>query len=141
VFDKNHEETMYCFMRIMESKLNLILSKIDQQGIEMATQREIIEAARAQQDLIKAAIASIEANVTEVKQLLAANDVAGAQALLDAIQANSGALVRATLENADLTAAVDAVNGDPAPVIEPAPADEPVPVVEEAPATDPAATE
>ena len=98
-------------------KFYLLMSKLDYMVNMMATQIEIIEAARAEQDLIKAAIASINANVAEVKQLLAANDVAGAQALLDEINANSAALVQATLENADITAAVDAVNGDPAPVV------------------------
>lgn len=110
---------MYFFMRLIESQLDLILSKIDRQGKEMATQKEIIEAARAEQDLIKAALASIDANIKEVRQLLDASDVEGAQALLDEIQSNSEALVRATLENADLTAAVDAVNGDPVPVVDP----------------------
>ena len=80
----------------------------------MATVQEIIEAARAEQNLIKAAIDSIHANVAEVRQLLAVNDVSGAQALLDDIEANSEALVAATLENADVTAAVDAINGNPA---------------------------
>lgn len=43
----------------------------------MATQKEIIEAARAEQDLIKAAWASIDANITEVRQLLAVDAVNG----------------------------------------------------------------
>ena len=79
----------------------------------MATLQQIIEAARAEQDIIKAAVDQTNALVTEVKQLLAANDIAGAQELLDEIQANSAALVAASAENAELTAAVDAVNGDP----------------------------
>lgn len=59
------------------------------------------------------AITQTNALVVEVKQLLASNDIAGAQALLDEIQANSAALVNAAAETAALTAEVDAVNGDP----------------------------
>jgi len=106
---------MYFFMRQTESQLNRILSKLETLETKMPSQKEIIEAARAEQNLIKAALDSIDANINEVKQLLANNDVAGAQELLDEIKANSEALVKATLENADLTAAVDAVNGEPAP--------------------------
>ena len=112
---------MYFFMRQTESKLNRILSKLIIMETNMATIQEIIEAARAEQDSIKAAIDSINANVTEVRQLLEANNIEGAQALLDEIQANSAALVAATLENANVTAAVDAVNGDPQPTTEPTP--------------------
>ena len=103
----------YFFMRQTESQLNRILLKITKLENRMATIQEIVDAARAEQDVIKAAITQTNALVTEVKQLLAANDIAGAQALLDEIQANSAALVNAAAETADLTAAVDAVNGDP----------------------------
>ena len=109
----------YFFMRQTESQLNRILLKLTKLENNMATVQQIIEAARSEQDLIKAAIDSINANVTEVRQLLAANDIEGAQALLDELQQNSAALVAATLENADLTAAVDAVNGEPQPAPEP----------------------
>ena len=103
----------YFFMRQTESQLNRILSKITQLENIMATFQEIVEASRAEQDVIRAAITQTHALVVEVKQLLDANNIAGAQALLDEIQANSAALVNAAAETADLTAAVDAVNGDP----------------------------
>ena len=111
--------TDYFFMRQTESQLNRILLKLTKMENNMATLQEILEATRAEQDLIKAALAQTEALVTEVNQLLAANDIAGAQQLLDDIHANSAALVAAVHENADLTAFVDAVNGDPQPAPEP----------------------
>jgi len=83
----------------------------------MATIQEIMAAAKAEQDVIVAAVTQTKALVTEVKQLLAANDVAGAQELLDSIAANSEALIAAAAETAQTTADVDAVNGDPAPGI------------------------
>jgi len=110
---------MYYFMRQTESQLNRILSKLTLMETNMATLQEIIAAAKAEQDVIKAAIDQTNALVAEVKQLLSANDIEGAQELLDEIQANSAALIAAAAENADLTAAVDAVNGDPQPAPEP----------------------
>jgi len=83
----------------------------------MATIQDIMAAAKAEQDVIVAAVTQTKALVTEVKQLLAANDVSGAQALLDSISANSEALIAAAAETAQTTAAVDAVNGDPVPGI------------------------
>jgi hypothetical protein len=109
----------YFFMSQTESKLIWIISKLSLMETNMASVQEIIAAARAEQDIIKAAVDQTNALVTEVKQLLAANDIAGAQELLDEIQANSAALVAAAAENAGLTAAVDAVNGDPQPAPEP----------------------
>ena len=109
----------YFFMRQTESQLNRILSKITKLENNMATVQEIIVAARAEQDAIKAAVDQTNALVSEVKQLLAANDIAVAQELLDEIQANSAILVAAAAESAELTAAVDAVNGDPQPAPEP----------------------
>lgn len=103
----------YFFKRQTESQLNRILSKLTTMENKMATIQEIIEASREEQDIIKAAITQTNALVVEVKQLLDANDIAGAQELLDEIQANSAALVNAAAETAALTAEVDAVNGDP----------------------------
>lgn len=84
----------------------------------MATVQDIIEASRAQQDVIVAAINSTNALVAEVRQLLALGDIPGAQALLDEIEANSAALVAASVENTEVAQLVDAANGDP--VAEPA---------------------
>ena len=98
--------------------MDIILERFKNLENKMATMKEIMEAARSQQDLIVAAVDQIHALVTEVKQLLDANDVAGAQALLDNIAANSEAIVKVTLEGADVAAAVDAVNGDPVVVDE-----------------------
>lgn len=109
----------YFFMRQTESQLERILSKLSLMETNMATVQEIIEAARAEQDVIKAAVDQTNALVIEVKQLLNANNIEGAQALLDELNANSAILVAAAAENADLTAAVDAVNGDPQPAPEP----------------------
>lgn len=111
--------TDYFFMRQTESVLNRILLKLTKLENNMATIQEIMEATRAEQDLIKAELDQTNALVTEVKQLLEANDIEGAQQLLDDIHANSAALVAAVHENADLTAFVDSVNGDPQPVPEP----------------------
>ncbi len=108
----------YCFMKQTESQLNEILSKINKMETKMATFQEIVDAARAEQDIIIAAINQTNALVAEVKQLLTANDVSGAQELLDTISANSAALISAATEQADLTAEVDAVNGDPEPAVD-----------------------
>jgi len=105
---------MYFFMRQTESQLNGILSKLETLETKMATVQEIIEAARAEQDVIKAATNQTHALVVEVRQLLAAQDIAGADALLAEIQDNTDALIAAAAEQSDLTAEVDAVNGDPA---------------------------
>ena len=117
----------YYFLKQTESQLHTILNKLIVQEIKMATIQEILEATRAEQNLIKAALDKNNALVTEVKQLLAANNIEGAQQLLDDIQANSAALVEAVNENADLTALVDAVNGDP----QPEPETEPEPPITE----------
>jgi hypothetical protein len=89
----------------------IILSKLNEIVNEMATLREIMEAARTEQDAILAANVQTKALMAEVKQLLQSNDVAGAQQLLDDIIANSEALVNAAAEQATLTAEVDAANG------------------------------
>lgn len=107
----------YLFMRETYFQLKMILSQTTKLELKMATLQEIMEATRAEQDLIKAALDQTAALIKEVKQLLDVNDVTGAQALLDDIQANSEALVAAVHENADLTALVDAVNGDPQPAV------------------------
>ena len=101
------------FKGLSESSLNPILNKLTLLEEQMATLQEIIEATRAEQSLITGALASISALVVEVRQLLAANDVAGADQLLADIQANSAALVQAGIENTEVAAMVDAVNGDP----------------------------
>jgi cell division protein ZapA (FtsZ GTPase activity inhibitor) len=98
------------FMWDSDTHIIQLLKKI---GIQMATFQEIVEAARAEQDVIVASINVTNALVKEVKQLLAMGDVPGAQELLDTIAANSAALVAANIENTNVTLAVDAVNAEP----------------------------
>jgi len=102
------------FRGFSEKSVNSLLTKLDILEKQMATIQEIIEATKQEQSLIKSALGSIAALVTEVRQLLAVNDVAGADQLLADIQANSEALVQAGIENTEVAAMVDAVNGDPA---------------------------
>jgi len=98
-------------MRQTESQLTEILLKLNKMEIKMATFQEIIDAARAEQDIILAAVTQTNALVAEVKKLLNANDITGAQELLDSIAANSATLIAAAAEQAKVTAAVDAANG------------------------------
>jgi nitrate reductase beta subunit len=95
-----------------------ILKKLSNLETKMATIQDVIDAATAQQNVIVAAVESINVMVTEVRQLLAQGDNAAADALLAEIAANSQKMVEATLVNTEVAHLVDAVNGDP--VVDPA---------------------
>ncbi len=79
----------------------------------MAGVKEVIDAVRAEQNLIKGALQTIESLVVEAKQLLAQGDLEGLDELLTEVQANSEALVAATLEGSEAAHLLDAANGDP----------------------------
>lgn len=81
----------------------------------MASIQEIIAATKEQQTLIGSTLSSINALITEVRQLLAVGSVEEADAFLAEIQANSQALFDAGVANTEVAALVDAVNGDPSP--------------------------
>lgn len=95
--------------------LDEIIFKLSNLEQNMSLVQDAINAAREEQNVVRAALASIDRLITEVKQLLSMGEVTGAQQLLDEIQANSQALVTATIENTAAANAVDAVNGDPLP--------------------------
>ena len=96
-----------------EKSLNSFLTKLDILDKQMATFQEILQATREQQDIIKSVLFSTEALMKEVRQLLAQNDIAGADALLAEIEANSQALFNANVENTEATVRIDEINGDP----------------------------
>lgn len=79
----------YCFIRQTEYQLNEILSKFNKMETKIATFQEIVDTTRAEQDIIMASILQTNAMANAVaegiKQLLADNDVAGAQKLLNII--------------------------------------------------------
>lgn len=86
---------------------------LNQLELQMASIQEIIAATKEQQTLIGSTVTSINALIAEVRQLLSVGNVAEADAFLAEIQANSLALAEATVENTEVAALVDAVNGDP----------------------------
>lgn len=96
-----------------EKRLDTILLNINKLEQKMATLKEIVEAGRANTDAIKAQLETSHALIVEVRQLLAAGDVPGADQLLADMQAQLPEIQAATLQNTDLAHLVDSVNGDP----------------------------
>lgn len=96
--------------------INCILHKLENLEQKMATLQEIVEAARANTDAMKAQLETSRNLIVEVRQYLAKNDIPGADALLADMEAQLPVIQAATLENTDLAHLVDSVNGDPAPV-------------------------
>ena len=95
--------------------LKEILFKLDKLETKMATLADIKQELTGITDAVAAQHASFDLLVTEVRQLLANKDIAGADALLAEIQADKEAIIAAVDANTALAAEVDAVNGDPVP--------------------------
>lgn len=95
------------------TSIKRIFKQLQILGEEMASIKDIIEAAAAEQSIIKSVLNSTAALVTEVRQLLAAGDIAQADEFLAEIQANSEALFKANTVNTEVASLVDAINGDP----------------------------
>lgn len=87
----------------------------------MASVKEVLDAALAEQDAVIAAINTINSLVEEAKQLIAAQNYEGLDQLLTTIQTNNANLVAATLAGTEQAALLDhaALPNDPT-FIEPA---------------------
>jgi hypothetical protein len=100
---------MYYFMRKMDSNMDLVLHKLSKLEKNMSIVSEALKAAHAEQDLIVAAVTSINTMVASIQASLANGDTEAASALLAEIQVNSEALVAATLAGTDAAHLVDPV--------------------------------
>ena len=96
-----------------DKRVDDILTTLKQLGEQMAGVKEVIEAVRAEQSLIAGALQTIKSLVTEAKQLLEQGNLEGLDELLTEVEANSEALVAATIEGSEAAALLDANNGDP----------------------------
>lgn len=96
-----------------DKRIDDLLSNLNQIGKDMAGVKEVIEAVRAEQNLIAGALQTIKSLVTEAKQLLEQGNLEGLDELLSEVEANSEALVHATIEGSEAAALLDANNGDP----------------------------
>ncbi len=94
-----------------EDQLDVVLSKLNLLGEQMASVQDVIAAVQAEQSLVKSAVESINLLVAEALKLLQANDPAALEALLLEVQANGEALVQATIAGTEAAALVDAANG------------------------------
>lgn len=106
-------------------KITLEINKLTEFERIMATLKEVFDAAKNQQNAIVAALGVFNGLIAEMKELLAANNIEGAQELLDQINDNSAALVAATMEGTPLAdvvtldeiqAAADSVENANAPI-------------------------
>lgn len=96
---------------ITEDQLEVVLSKLNKLGDQMATFQDVLSAVSAQQDVIVASQQATQALVAEVRKLLAANDLSAADALLVEIADNSALLTASIVENTEVASLVDAANG------------------------------
>jgi len=93
--------------------LDILVTKLNFIGINMATLSDIKTEIAGITDAIASQNASFDLLVKEVRQLLALGDVAGADALLAEIAADKEAILASVVQNTELAAQVDAINGDP----------------------------
>lgn len=100
-----------------------VLQQLKLLELHMSKLQQAIDAAIAQQDNVTAAVNTITQLVDDVRQLLNANDVTGAQELLDKIDANKDLLVSAVNAGTEMDHLADkallenfAANGPAEPV-------------------------
>jgi hypothetical protein len=91
--------------------LNAIIFKLNKIENNMATAKEVFDAALAQQEIIAQGVQKVTDLVNEVKQLIELGDPAGAQGVLDKIAVTNQIMLDGFQELEAVTDEVDAVNG------------------------------